>query len=101
LALEVQGLLVLEPLELWEKNLFLTPQLLVHLRDVLLLLVEAVVLAVQVNLQRVALVVVALMVLPPRQLVLLVHLVKEMLAAKDLTLPALTAVVGVARELLV
>jgi hypothetical protein len=66
-----------------------------------LLLVEAVVLAVQVNLQRVALVVVALMVLPPRQLVLLVHLVKEMLAAKDLTLPALTAVVGVARELLV
>jgi hypothetical protein len=63
-------------------------------------LVEAVVLAVQVVLQRVALVVVVL-ILPRQTLVLLVHLVKEMLAAKDLTLPALTAVVGVARELLV
>jgi DNA-binding Xre family transcriptional regulator len=41
------------------------------------------------------------MVLSRRKLVRLVHLVKEMLAAKDLTLQALTAVVGVAREQLV
>jgi hypothetical protein len=99
-VLEVLGLQVLALLELLAITLFYFLQVLAHTQEILLLLAGAVVLAVQVNLQRVALVVVVLMALPLQQLVHLAYQVKEMLVVEAITLQAHKAVAVAVQELL-